>query len=164
MGLRLKITPASEFTANTFPVAEILSLKVHQKAILTLKNESLYASATGSINMSRHLHNKFSLTPAVIARKPFGKILGTCLKGTLREIDFLTTSGTGVFFFELVREDFLLFPTIRTITNKRLQIFELFKTRAMLGCRHGSVSFLPLVRLLKISPLTVKSRRVGKRI
>jgi hypothetical protein len=58
------------------------------------------------------------------------------IKLALRKIDLLSAVAAFVGFIELIREDLFLSTTIGASADKRLQVLEVFKARAMLWCGH----------------------------
>jgi hypothetical protein len=52
----------------------------------------------------------------------------------LGEIDGLSAAGTSMGFTELIRENFLFFPALRALADKRAQILEILIPGAMCRC------------------------------
>jgi hypothetical protein len=70
--------------------------------------------------------------------------LNPSLKGALGKVDLLTASGALVGFVEFIGKDFLFLTTRRAFACEGFKAFELFVSRAMLGCRrhcHSSFKF-----------------------
>jgi predicted nucleic acid-binding protein len=55
------------------------------------------------------------------------------------EVDLLLAAFADMFFVELVWEDLLFHPAIRTFAGKGLQVLELFMTWTVIGIRHGGL-------------------------
>jgi hypothetical protein len=62
---------------------------------------------------------------------------GLAIEFTLRKIDLFSTFAAFMGFIKFIREDLFLRTAISAGADERFQVLVVFKTRAMLGCRHG---------------------------
>jgi hypothetical protein len=61
---------------------------------------------------------------------------GLAIQRALAEIDRLSTSGTLVILIEFIRKNLFSLAARGAFADKGLQMFMVFKSRAVLGCRH----------------------------